>query len=207
MKLKNLSNLLPLGMALAIVATGCAKRTAPPVTQLPNSGRTGPADSGLGLGTGTPFKSESLASQETANGIPVGPGHPESDWSRDRESLREHTVYFEFDKSAIKSSEQSKLELVANYLKSNPTHAVLVEGNCDERGTEEYNRSLGERRALSSREELVRAGIDSTRIDTITYGNDKPAVQGHDESAWSKNRRDDFVVLIPKRAGFVAAER
>ena len=73
--------------------------------------------------------------------------------------------------------------------------AVLVEGNCDERGTEEYNRSLGERRALAGREYLIKLGIDADRVDTITYGEDRPADPGHNEAAWAKNRRDDFVVL------------
>jgi peptidoglycan-associated lipoprotein len=106
-------------------------------------------------------------------------------------------VYFDFDKSAIRTGEQGKLDEVANYLRANPSHAVRIEGNCDERGTEEYNRSLGERRALAGREYLVRLGIDPTRVDTITYGEDRPAVVGHNEAAWSKNRRDEFVVLTP----------
>jgi peptidoglycan-associated lipoprotein len=85
---------------------------------------------------------------------------------------------------------------VADYLKANSAKAVRVEGNCDERGTEEYNRSLGERRALAVREELVRLGIDPTRVDTKTWGKDNPANDpGHDEAAWKKNRRDEFIVL------------
>ena len=74
---------------------------------------------------------------------------------------------------------------------------MRVEGNCDERGTEEYNRALGERRALAVREELIRLGIGPTEVDTISYGKDRPVAQGHDESAWKLNRRDDFIVLSP----------
>ena len=103
------------------------------------------------------------------------------------------------DKSAIKPAEQSKLDAVANYLKNNRTKAVRIEGNCDERGTEEYNRSLGERRALAAREYLIQSGIDPQRVDTLTNGEDKPAVVGHNEGAWSKNRRDDFIVLTPPK--------
>ncbi len=77
---------------------------------------------------------------------------------------------------------------------------LIIEGNCDERGTEEYNRSLGERRALALREALSNAGIDPQRIRTISYGKDKPADPGHDESAWAKNRRGDFV-LCHRKAG------
>ena len=120
---------------------------------------------------------------------PVDPSHP----------IAPQTVYFDYDKSAIKGSEQSKLEAVASYLRSHPEVHVRVEGNCDERGTEEYNRSLGERRALAAREHLAQMGIDPGRVVTITYGEDKPADPGHDEAAWAKNRRDDFEVLLPPR--------
>ena len=78
---------------------------------------------------------------------------------------------------------------------------MLVEGNCDERGTEEYNRSLGERRALAAREGLAKLGIDPMRVFTRSFGKDKPADTGHDDSAWAKNRRDDFVLLHPKAGG------
>jgi len=99
----------------------------------------------------------------------------------------------------VKSSEKSKAAAVADYLKGNAAAAVKVEGHCDERGTEEYNRSLGERRALACREELIRLGIDANRVDTISYGEDRPADPGHDESAWKKNRRGEFVLLTPPK--------
>ena len=120
-------------------------------------------------------------------------------WVEDPASLARATVYFDYDKSAIKGSEQAKLEDVANYLKGNPQAAVRVEGNCDERGTEEYNRALGERRALSAREYLVSLGIEASRVDTLTKGEDNPADPGHNEQAWKKNRRDEFVVLLPPK--------
>jgi len=131
-------------------------------------------------------------------GIPPNTGD-RTDWIANPDALKAQTVYFDLDKSAIKTNEQAKLEEVANYLKSNARAAVRVEGNCDERGTEEYNRSLGERRALAAREYLANLGIDPSRVDTITNGEDKPASPGHSEEAWSKNRRDDFVILTPPR--------
>jgi peptidoglycan-associated lipoprotein len=120
-------------------------------------------------------------------------------WTEDPIPLKSETVYFDFDSSVLKTSEKPKASAVADYLKANSAKAVKVEGNCDERGTEEYNRSLGERRALAVREELIRLGIDPTRVDTISYGKDRPADPGHDESAWKKNRRDDFIVLSPPK--------
>ena len=92
----------------------------------------------------------------------------------------------------------ASLEAVAAALKSDSSAKLLIEGGCDERGTEEYNRSLGERRALAAREALANDGVDPSRIRTISYGKDKPADPGHDEAAWAKNRRAEFVLLHPK---------
>jgi peptidoglycan-associated lipoprotein len=75
---------------------------------------------------------------------------------------------------------------------------LLIEGHCDERGTEEYNRALGERRALALREALAKAGVSPDRIRTISYGKDRPVNPGHDESAWAQNRRGEFILLHPK---------
>ncbi len=103
-------------------------------------------------------------------------------------------VLFDFDSARIRPSEQSKLEAVAAYLKANPGKLV-VEGHCDERGTAEYNRALGERRAIAARDELVKLGVNTSRMSTISYGKDRPADPGHDETAWGKNRRCEFVVV------------
>ncbi len=116
---------------------------------------------------------------------------------QDRAQFASDTVYFAFDSSTVKASEQKSIKNVADYLKSNRANKLLIEGHCDDRGTEEYNRSLGERRALSLREYLIRLGIDADRIRTLSLGKDKPAVPGNDEAAWSKNRRGEFVLLKP----------
>ncbi len=200
MKLKNLFHLMLLACILTMTATGCRRKSTVPVTKLPdgNAGMTGnngntkpPLDAQPGLGT-TPSDVTSSASGLSAtdpskydNYIP----HPDI--------LAAQTIHFDFDKSAIRSSDEPKLEEVAKYMKSNPTHALRVEGNCDERGTEEYNRSLGERRAMAAREDLAKLGIDPGRVVTVSYGQDRPVDTGHGESAWSKNRRDDFIVLTP----------
>jgi peptidoglycan-associated lipoprotein len=110
-------------------------------------------------------------------------------------ALRDNTVYFDYDRANVRASETSKLDAVASYIKGGPNRPIRIEGHCDERGTEEYNRSLGERRALAVREYLARAGVDPNMIDTISHGEDKPAVPGHDQAAWSKNRRAEFLLL------------
>ncbi|MBU6410695.1 MAG: peptidoglycan-associated lipoprotein Pal [Verrucomicrobia bacterium] len=134
----------------------------------------------------------------TPTGIPESATWNLADMTQDRQALAAYTIHFAFDSAAIRSSEQANLQAVASALTSDPSAKLLIEGNCDERGTEEYNRALGERRALAAREALAQMGVDPNRIRTISYGKDKPADPGHDESAWAKNRRDDFVLLHPK---------
>src|SRR2546430_17260682 len=106
------------------------------------------------------------------------------------------------DRTVFRSSEKAKLEAIATQLKSNPSSAVRIEGHCDERGTDEYNRSLGERRALALREELARLGIDPARVDTISYGRDRPLDTGHAESSHRKNTRGEFVRLTPPKENY-----
>ncbi len=107
------------------------------------------------------------------------------------------TVYFDYDKSAVKTSEASKVTTVADFLKSHAEANLKVAGHADERGTEEYNRALSERRALAVREQLINGGVPADRITTEPYGEDKPADPGHDEAAWAKNRRAEFILLLP----------
>ena len=105
-------------------------------------------------------------------------------------SLTSNTnIYFDYDKSELCVSASSQIRSLAKALKSNNSSKVSIEGHCDERGTREYNLALGERRANSVKELLVLNGVDSKRISTVSFGEEKPAVSGSNESAWSKNRR------------------
>lgn len=105
-------------------------------------------------------------------------------------------VYFDFDKSDIKAGERSKLQETARILKENPTFNVTVEGHCDERGTNSYNRALGDRRASSAEGYLASLGVAKSRISTVSYGEEKPVCTEHNEGCWSKNRRAHFLVTI-----------
>jgi peptidoglycan-associated lipoprotein len=104
------------------------------------------------------------------------------------------SVYFGYNSNVIDSSEIVKLEEVSSYLSKNKDVAMIVEGHCDERGSREYNLALGERRALAVREYLIGLGVAADRVQTRTMGEEQPAVDGHDESAWSQNRRAEFIV-------------
>jgi peptidoglycan-associated lipoprotein len=103
-------------------------------------------------------------------------------------------VFFDFDRYDLKPEALAQLERQAAWLKSYPQVTVVIEGHCDERGTREYNLALGERRANAARNYLVALGIDPNRIQTISYGKERPAVLGSNESAWAQNRR---AVTVP----------
>ena len=144
--------------------------------------------------------SESVPENMTDAGIPTNERPVfDGDWEMDSDFFHSNTVYFDFDRSEVKASERVKVEEVALYLQRESRNGVLVDGHCDERGTEEYNRALGERRALSVREYLARLGIDSSRIYTRSFGEDMPADPGQNEAAYAKNRRGEFILLIPRK--------
>jgi peptidoglycan-associated lipoprotein len=103
-------------------------------------------------------------------------------------------VFFGYDSSSLSGEAQSTLQRQSEWLKQHSDVSVTLEGHCDERGTREYNIALGERRATAAKKYLVGLGIPSSRISTISYGKERPAVIGSDESAWSQNRRAVSVV-------------
>jgi peptidoglycan-associated lipoprotein len=195
MKIK-FKSLAVLGIALALVASGC-KHKPPPTTQLKSPGGTVGETPNVGPGGTLGTTSGETPSGTSLTGIPQGTGHP--GWPENAEIFKSDTVHFAFDSSVIRPEEKSKVANVATYLKANSADAVKIEGHCDERGTEEYNRALGERRALALREMLVGMGIEPDRADTISYGKDRPADPGHDESAWKANRRGVFILLSPPK--------
>jgi peptidoglycan-associated lipoprotein len=188
-----------LALAVVLAATGCKHKPTPitpippgqgaPVGDINGGGTINPNNGGMnmgGVGSGPAPIAENGESWDIAN------------YTQDRDTLATDTIHFAFDSAVIRDSEKASLQSVAAALQADPSTKLLIEGDCDERGTEEYNRSLGERRALAAREALAGMGVDPMRIRTISYGKDKPADPGHDEAAWSKNRRDDFVLLKPK---------
>ena len=104
-------------------------------------------------------------------------------------------VYFGFDSTVVPQGELGKIDAVVQHLNDKTDRVVVIEGNCDERGSNEYNMSLGESRAIIVRNYLVQNGIAADRIQTRSYGEEKPAVDGHDESAWARNRRGEFAIF------------
>lgn len=158
-------------LALAIAVSGCA-----------NKGRRGGSGPGGVDGdrvTGTP-----LADRE--EGV--------SFLSSNVDRNQFEPVYFAFDSSSVSGSERQKVEEVAGALRSG-SKTLIIAGFTDERGTPEYNRGLGERRALAVRQALIGAGVDSSRVQTVSFGAEMPADPSSNESAWAKNRRAEFGVV------------
>lgn len=102
-------------------------------------------------------------------------------------------IYFDFDQSFIRNDAKAVMKANAEWLKANPKVKIKIEGNCDERGTREYNQALGQRRAASAKKYLVDLGISASRISLISYGKEKPVCNDSTEDCWQKNRRDDLV--------------
>jgi len=102
-------------------------------------------------------------------------------------------VFFDFDKSELRSDAVTQLKNNANWIQANGVRKVIIEGHCDERGTNEYNLALGERRANSTKDYIVNLGVEPAHIKTVSYGEEKPFAEGHNEEAWAQNRRAHFV--------------
>lgn len=111
------------------------------------------------------------------------------------ENISNGIVYFDFDKYDIKPEYRDMLRQKADFLKEYPCIRVRIEGNCDDRGTQEYNLALGERRARAAYEYLVMLGVNPSQLEIISYGKERPAVEGTGPAVWAKNRRDDFRII------------
>jgi peptidoglycan-associated lipoprotein len=197
--MKNTTFIATIGLAAIISFTGCHKKPVG-VTEIPGMSRptvTGPENGGK---LPSPRESENptgIGFGDAANnpyGSTITGPHDE-----DRTKFAEYTVHFDTDSAAIKKDDRTKLEHVADYFKNNNSkEALQVEGNADERGTEQYNLALGDKRALAVREYLAHLGVDPQRINTVSYGEAKPIDPARNDAAYKKNRRAEMVLLTPK---------
>ena len=112
----------------------------------------------------------------------------------ERKTLAE-MAFFDFDRAQLSSSDQATLDAKIPIFKANPGLRIRIAGNCDERGSDEYNLALGQRRAAAAKRYLTFHGIDASRIETISYGKERPIAAGHDEAAWAQDRNDQFVII------------
>ena len=183
-------------LVAAVALSGCAKR--PATTQAAAPAPTGAATSTAATPSNTqPAQPSGGSTTPSGGGTTTTP--PTSSTARpvvqDFAATPELTdVFFDFDKYDIRPGDAKTLDSNASWLKSNPNHLVLIEGHCDERGTNEYNLALGERRAKSTMNYLVSQGVQANRITIISYGEERPQCTEHTESCWAKNRRAHFLV-------------
>jgi peptidoglycan-associated lipoprotein len=191
--------LLPL-LALMLLVTGCPKRPATTAASAPApsgsamspaapGARPAPAPSPGGSAM-SPSTTPPPAAAAPATAAPATPPRP----SEFAENSNLRDVYFDFDKYDIRADDAKTLDANAGWLKSNANNLVLIEGHCDERGTNEYNLALGERRAKATMNYLVSQGIQANRITIISYGKERPVCSEKSEACWQKNRRAHFLV-------------
>jgi peptidoglycan-associated lipoprotein len=187
-------------LVAAVALSGCAKR--PATTQA-----AAPAPTGAATSTAATPPSGTATAQPTTPGggsgatgggtatpapAPTAPARPVP---KDFAAVADLAdVFFDFDKYDIRPADAKTLDSNASWLKSNPNHLVLIEGHCDERGTNEYNLALGERRAKSTMNYLVSQGVQANRITIISYGEERPQCTEKTEACWAKNRRAHFLV-------------
>ncbi len=190
--MKNSASMIFLCIAtfILLVLSGCARKAA-------TTGETG-------AGTGVPLEQVQGQKQAGAGGGNIQEGVVGGEGIREpgsqaaisegRTSAPFLPIYFDFDRYTIRPDMISRMEHNAKVMLDHPDIKVEIQGNCDERGTNEYNLALGEKRAKAARDYMVNMGVDPGRITIVSLGEEKPFDPGHNEKAWAKNRRDDFIV-------------
>jgi peptidoglycan-associated lipoprotein len=166
-------------LVVAALAAGCASsdKKDTPIAERSSTTTSQPPTVGTGNTTTTPTTNPNIA------GDPL----------RDPNSmLSKRSVYFDFDSNAVKDEYRGLVQAHSRYLTDKRDSRIRIEGNCDERGSREYNLALGQRRAESVKKVMTVLGVGDARIETTSYGEEKPASGGHDEAAWAQNRRADI---------------
>jgi len=169
---------------LALAAAGCSSHKPKPAAAS-TTGSSVPSDQSQTSGADTSGAYGAAVAAGTGAGV-EGPLAGQ---------LKNRVIYFDFDSSEIRGDYTSMIAAHAKYLASNASIRVRVEGNTDERGSREYNIGLGERRAQAVRRALLLQGVAESQITTVSYGEERPAITGHSEEAWAKNRRAEIVYL------------
>jgi peptidoglycan-associated lipoprotein len=168
-------------LAMALVA-GCASEA--------KKDESAPAPGASGPSSASPSASPAARSGQPSAQPSAAAGNPLND---PKSMLFKRSVFYDFDKSNIKTDYRTLVEAHARYLRDHPGANITVEGNCDERGSREYNLALGQRRAEGVRSMMKVLGVPDRQIETVSYGEEKPKAQGHEEGSWSQNRRSDIV--------------
>lgn len=185
------TRLLPF-LLLAVSAAVACSHTPPPVNPAP---APGPNQDSINAENA---RRDSIARADAARRDSIARAQADADKMRAaRDAATKaltQVIYFDFDSDALKDDARSTLDAKITILNASPDVKLRVAGNTDERGSDEYNLALGQRRAAAAKRYLTDHGIAGDRIDIISYGEERPVATGHDESAWSQNRRDEFEI-------------
>ena len=191
--------------SLLLLSSGCSKKTVVPPdgTSAAGSEMSGGTNINYPSADGS-FSEDGLAAPESmdSDGNAYGNLSVNNEQNQSEEYKREHgrssavfsPVYFDFDQAGLNAAMRPVVTSNADYMKNNSDVVIVIEGNCDERGTNEYNLALGERRAINVKEYMVNLGVNPMRIRTVSYGEERPLFSEANEMDWSQNRRADFIV-------------
>jgi peptidoglycan-associated lipoprotein len=196
-----------LAVSLMFFSAGCSKKPViPPSSSSGGASGTAGKDINYPSAQGGGYSESNLSSEGTLDdtsgvehlgsmAIDGTQGEQTAAYKQEhgRSTIGLSPIYFDFDQAAVRPDMADRMIQNSDFLKQSP-NAVVIEGNCDDRGTKEYNLALGERRAINVRDYLVNLGIDSARIRTVSYGEERPLFVEQDEFSWSQNRRADFIV-------------
>jgi len=197
--MKPVSLLFVIGLGAAVVAAGCGKKTPQTIAPVANADSAAAAERARADSAAAAQaeadrrqreEAERVARQREADSLAA--------LGRTTEAVRStlaSMIHFDYDKSNVRPDDAGTLDQKVAILQANPELRIRIGGHCDERGSDEYNLALGNRRAQAAKQYLVSHGIDGSRIETQSWGEERPLVDGHDETAWSQNRRDEFEII------------
>lgn len=197
--MKPVSLLFVIGLGAAVVAAGCGKKAPEQVAPQANADSAAAAERARADSAAAAQAEADRRAREEADRIAR---QREADslaaLGRAGEEVRSMVaamIHFDYDQSSVRPDDAGTLDQKVSILQANPNLRIRIHGHCDERGSDEYNLALGNRRAQSAKQYLVSHGIDASRIETQSWGEERPLVDGHDEGAWTQNRRDEFEII------------
>jgi len=195
--MKRVHSLVLMGFSVALVAAACGKK-APEVAPAPQpnadsiaAAERARADSAAAdSARRAQEEAERIARQREADSAAAAAAA-----AAEVRNMLAAMIHFDFDKAILRPDDQGALDQKVAILNANPDLHIRISGHCDERGSDEYNLALGNRRATAAKNYLVAHGVDASRIETASYGEERPVAMGHDEDSWAQNRRDEFEIL------------
>jgi len=197
--MKPVSLLFVIGLGAAVVAAGCGKKTPEQVAPVANADSAAQAERDRQAAEAAAQAERDRQAQEERDRLAAQRASDSAaaaaNAANEVKTMVAAMIHFDYDKSNIRPDDAGTLDQKVAILQANPELRIRVGGHCDERGSDEYNLALGNRRAQAAKQYLVSHGIDASRIETQSWGEERALVDGHDEGAWSQNRRDEFEII------------